>query len=222
MSVVGNVTIQTLYTIAGLDNPLIVEPALKRQVEHRSGELSRRGFLGLTAAGAAGLVAGSVFDPVTKLWTPAPAGAIEIAEAGVVSMDQSLMRFAVMLAERADNRMVAPDVHGPYRGWDRVKNIRAYATGRPEDLDADRLWWEADGLTDCREFNERVPLPVQPVERDPKVRVADVLSPKRQFLCRAIAYAQWDGMRETPMVETYIVGRYNPDIVREPRHRWER
>lgn len=221
MSLTGNVTIQALYTLAGIDNPLIIEP-LKAQVQHRSGELSRRGFLGMAAAGAAGLVAGSVFDPATKLWTPAPTGAIEIAEAGIVGMDQSLMRFALLMAERAD-RVAATHVQGPYRGWDLVQNIRSYATGRPEDLDANRLRWAADGRTGVREFNERVPLPVHPVERDPGVRVADVLSPKRlcraQFLCRAIAYTQWNGIRETPMVETYIVGRYNPDIIRKPRHR---
>lgn len=206
MSIVGNVAIQTLYTIAGLDNPLIVEPALKAQVEHRSGELSRRGFLGLTAAGAAGLVAGSVFDPVTKLWTPAPAGVIEIAEAGVVGMDQSLMRFALLLAERADG-WIADD---QWRAtWSEpIRNIRAWAQGRPEDLDPNRLWWQSDGIEQVPRFNEYAPMPVQPVERDPKVRVADVLSPARKFLCRAIAYDQWNGVRQEPTIEMRVVGRY--------------
>lgn len=72
----AHAAIQTLYTLHGLDNPLIL-PAMQRQVEHRSEGLSRRGFLGLVGAGGAGLMAGAIFDPAVKLWTPtgaAPAG----------------------------------------------------------------------------------------------------------------------------------------------------
>lgn len=115
------------------------------------------------------------------------------------------MRFAVLLADRADSRLMR--AHGGV--WsERLQNLRAWATGRPEDLDPNHLWWESDGVTEVRRFNEYAPLPVQPLERDPGVRVADVLSPRARYLCRAVSYIQWDGVKRTPMVEMMVVGRY--------------
>lgn len=218
MSVIGNVTVQTLYTIAGLENPLIVEPALKAQVEHRSGELSRRGFLGLVGAATAGMV----FDPVSKLWTPAKEATVVLAEQAVVSMDSVMLFLARQYAELVEERIekrnrrrLAYDRSYP----ERIRNVQGYIEARPEDLSSLAAIWLTDHGTDYdapRLFNEHRPLPVLPYERDPAVRVGDVMSPSG-YMCRAYAYEQHNGIRTVPMIEFELMGRYVPHVKRERR-----
>ena len=98
----AHAALQTLYTLHGLDNPLIL-PAMQRQVEHRSEGLSRRGFLGLVGAGGAGLMAGAIFDPEVKLWTPTgDAPLVELAPTGVFRVDAALQELARLFALAID------------------------------------------------------------------------------------------------------------------------
>lgn len=216
MSVIGNVTVQTLYTIEGLENPLIVEPALKAQVEHRSGELSRRGFLGLVGAATAGMV----FDPVSKLWTPAKEATVVLAEQAVVSMDAAMLFLARQYAELVESRIEKRrDTRGDHRYSERIRNVQGYIEAKPEDLSSLRGIWITDhGMEHDapRIFNERRPLPVLPYERDPAVRVGDVMSPSG-YMCRAYAYEQHNGMRTVPMIEFELMGRYVPHVERPRR-----
>lgn len=230
----AHAAIQTLYTLHGLDNPLIL-PAMQRQVEHRSEGLSRRGFLGLVGAGGAGLMAGAIFDPEVKLWTPTgDAPLVELAPEGIFRVDAALQELARLFALAFDERgAVHPFLpsgwHGRGRGqtaredlgdgW-MMSHARAIMHTGPEDCapwiatedGKRRIGRLARRAVEVPAFNEQHPLALSAVETDPTVRVADYLAPKTGALARVIQYDQpsgWKGCIET-WTDFEIAGAYRP------------
>lgn len=221
----AHAALQTLYTLHGVDNPLIT-PVMQRQVEARSEQLSRRGFLGLMGAGTAGLMAGAVFDPATKLWTPTAGPIVEATPGQILRVDGALQELARLFALALDEKVKAATGfwptgwHGRGRermsredldgGW-MVSSPRVILHCKPEDATTwitapdgrDKIGAIANrgrGYFEAPYFNERRPLLTSAVELDPTVRVADYLSPREGVLARVIQYDQpsgWKGEMQT-------------------------
>ncbi|MHB1260346.1 MAG: twin-arginine translocation signal domain-containing protein [Thermoplasmatota archaeon] len=221
----AHAALQTLYTLHGVDNPML--PALRRQVEHRSGHLSRRGFLGVVGASGAGLAAGAIFDPVAKLWTPTGSTPlVELAPAGVFRVDAALHELARLFAQKIDvnakrwGRRAAGFKPSGWHGRGRNLETREDLGGGwmmshartilfSEDLDATQWMTSPEGHSkidyiarraggaEAAYFNEQHPLMMSAPETDPTVRVADWLAPETGCLARVLQYEQANGLGGT-------------------------
>lgn len=216
MGTYGAATVQTLYTLFGVANPNL-EPSLRRQVEHRSLELSRRGFLGLMGAGTAGLL----FLPDTKLWTPVAAGDVTVVEADFLPMVAREFAAACdrVYSEWATRWRPKQGVFG--RGDVAVRRILWNAPTHQLAMSPQRFneiargqWGASFRLGETTPFNEAYPLAVQAFEHAPDVRVADCLSPEQGILARCVEYTSWDVWQKEQrrVIDFEIAGYYQPNV----------